>query len=155
MVRLPLALPPTRTRSSQAQGEIIPFLRQDLRILVVEDNADSAESLAILLRSRGVSVHTAHTGLNALQLADTIRPDVVLLDIGLPDMSGYEVAQQLRNRSWAGMLRVVAISGWAAEADRRRSDHSGIDLHLAKPVDPQELLAFLDEADPAESDDGT
>lgn len=149
-VRLPLAVPDTADAPAAA-GAVVRLFRQNMNVLLVEDNVDSAEALAILLRSRGLSVQVAHEGRAALSLAEALHPQVVILDIGLPDISGYEVARELRSRDWAGALRIVAVTGWAAEADRGRSQQAGIDLHLAKPPDPNRLLQFIEEAGAAEA----
>ncbi len=113
------------------------------RILVVDDNVDSAESLALLLRLAGHRARTAHNGPGALAAARDFRPEVVLLDIGLPGMDGYEVARRLRE--WADGERVllVAQTGYGQEDDRCRSRQAGFDAHLIKPVDPSVLQALL------------
>jgi CheY-like chemotaxis protein len=111
------------------------------RILVVDDNLDAAESLALLLRLRGHDVREVHDGPAAVREASTFRPDAVLLDIGLPGMSGYEVAERIRAEAWSRAAVLVAVTGWGQEADKRRSREAGIDHHLTKPVD----LARLDE----------
>jgi PAS domain S-box-containing protein len=114
------------------------------RILVVDDNADSAESLAMMLRLLGHEVHTAHDGPTAVLAAATIAPDVVLLDIGLPGMDGYEVARQLRALPQVRGAVLVAQTGWGQEEDRRKSREAGFDHHLVKPVDPAALREVLD-----------
>jgi CheY-like chemotaxis protein len=114
-----------------------------LRILVVEDNVDSADSLNLLLRLYGHDVHVARTGPTALEMAVASRPDVVLLDIGLPGMSGYEVARQLRQRPQFEKALLVAVTGYGQDEDRRRSGEAGFDHHLTKPVDPNTLHALL------------
>ena len=114
------------------------------RILVVDDNQDAADSLARYLRRvAGHRVEVAYDGPGALGLARTFRPDVVLLDIGLPGMSGYEVAQRLREWPETGGARLIALTGWGQEDDRRRSRSAGIDVHLVKPVDPDALMGLL------------
>jgi signal transduction histidine kinase/integral membrane sensor domain MASE1 len=113
------------------------------RILVVDDNVDAAESLSVLLRMKGHSVATAHDGPEALSQAESFSPEVVLLDLGLPGMNGYDVARDLRRKPGRDKLTVVAITGYGQEEDRRRSQEAGIDHHLVKPVDPGELHALL------------
>jgi PAS domain S-box-containing protein len=114
------------------------------RILVVDDNQDAANSLArYLMRVAGHEVEVAYDGPGALGLAQTFRPDVVLLDIGLPGMSGYEVAERLRERPETGEARLIALTGWGQEDDRRRSRSAGIDVHLVKPVDLDAILSLL------------
>ncbi len=113
------------------------------RILVVDDNADSANGLARLLKLLGHHVHTAHDGLDAISIARTYRPDVVLLDIGLPDMDGYEVARRLRKQETCKDSIIVAISGYGQAEDRRRGREAGFNHHLVKPVDQDVLLTLL------------
>jgi signal transduction histidine kinase/ActR/RegA family two-component response regulator len=114
------------------------------RILVVDDNQDAANSLArYLKRLAGHEVEVAYDGPGALGLARTFRPDVVLLDIGLPGMSGYEVAERLREWPETVEARLIALTGWGQEDDRRRSRSAGIDVHLVKPVDLDAILELL------------
>jgi CheY-like chemotaxis protein len=88
-------------------------------------------------------VRTAHDGEEAVTVYDSFRPEVVLMDIGLPKLNGYEAAQQIRQRSWATSTVLVALSGWGQNADRDRSKQAGFDQHLVKPVDPQALMQML------------
>jgi PAS domain S-box-containing protein len=115
-----------------------------LRILVVDDNVDSAESLALLLRLQGHDVSTAYDGVQALELEEELRPQLVLLDIGLPRMNGYEAASCLRTRR-ADQLTIVAMTGWGEPDVRRRSHEAGFHHHLVKPVDPVLLRRILGE----------
>ncbi|MGZ5036760.1 MAG: hybrid sensor histidine kinase/response regulator [Usitatibacter sp.] len=114
-------------------------------VLVVDDNADAADSMAMLLRLAGHEVEIAHEGESALKSVEARMPDVVLLDIGLPGMNGYDVAQHLRARPEGQGLRIYALTGYGQDDDRRRSQAAGFDGHLVKPVMPGELLALLDE----------
>ena len=114
-----------------------------LRILVVDDNADAADSLALLLSGDGFAAHSVHDALGALDTAESFQPDVVLLDIGLPIMDGYEVARRLRSRMPARQLRIVALSGYGQQADRDRAARAGFDDYLVKPVEPATLGQFL------------
>src|SRR5207302_1843494 len=116
------------------------------RILVVDDNKDAAESLALLLQLARHEVQIALDGSAALEVARTFRPEVVLIDIGLPDMNGYEVARHLRNWPELAGARLVAITGYGQEEDRRLSLEAGFSQHLTKPVDPEELLRLLETA---------
>jgi CheY-like chemotaxis protein len=111
-------------------------------VLVVDDNMDTANTLQLLLRSLGHETRVANDGPAALAAADEFRPDVVLLDIGMSGMNGYEVARRLRSRK-EGRLKIVAITGWGTEADRARSTDAGFDVHLVKPVDELELRQIL------------
>jgi signal transduction histidine kinase/ActR/RegA family two-component response regulator len=117
------------------------------RILVVDDNGDAAESLAMLLRMMGNEVRTTHDGPAALEAARAYRPDVVLLDLGLPRMSGYEVCRRLREEQFANGPLIVALTGYGQDEDRRRTNEAGFDHHLVKPVDPDELREVLVEGD--------
>jgi PAS domain S-box-containing protein len=113
------------------------------RFLVVDDNADSASSLAMLLSIEGNETHTAHDGLEALEVAEQLRPEVVLLDIGLPKLNGFDTAKRIREQPWGKGIALVALTGWGQEEDRRRSKHAGFDGHLVKPVDFDELMKLL------------
>ena len=123
------------------------------RILVVDDNVDAGDSLEMLLSMQGHTVAVARDGASALEKARLFRPDVVLLDIGLPDMTGYDVARALRDEHDAasGPLVLIAITGWGTAEDRLRSQAAGIDHHLVKPIDPGALLALIGAALPAVS----
>jgi CheY-like chemotaxis protein len=111
------------------------------RILIVDDNADAAELLGMLLRADGHTVLLAHDPLEALRVAQAFQPQVALLDIGLPVMDGYELAARLRDTTPA--CRLIALTGYGQDADRRRSEASGFDGHLVKPVDLDLLIATL------------
>ena len=113
------------------------------RILVVDDNIDSAQSLGSLLSMMGHEVRLAHDGLEALSAAEAFRPDVVMLDIGMPRLNGYEACRALRARPWAEEVRIIALTGWGQPRDRQRSLDAGFDLHLVKPVDPDALNSIM------------
>jgi two-component system CheB/CheR fusion protein len=122
------------------------------RILVVDDNVDAARSLARLLtRLYGQDTRVAHDGPQALALAEEFRPDVVLLDIGMPGMDGHEVARRLRVLPEFNGGLIVALTGWGQESDRRRSDDAGIDYHLVKPANPETIVDLLIQADKSKS----
>jgi len=112
------------------------------RILVVDDNQDAAESLSMLLTMLGADVHVVHTGLDGLEAVAVYQPDVVLLDIGLPDIDGYEVARRIRQQHSAD-IRLIALTGWGQEEDRRRTRAAGFDHHLIKPADIRALEVLL------------
>jgi len=113
------------------------------RILVVDDNKDGADSLAMLLKVAGHQVHTAHDGLEAIAAASRLHPDVVLLDIGLPKLNGYEVCRRIRQEPWSSGATIIALTGWGQEEDRKKSADAGFDAHLVKPVKQEELTRLL------------
>jgi CheY-like chemotaxis protein len=113
------------------------------RVLIVDDNRDSAMSLSVLLQMLGHDTYTAYDGLSALEAADQFRPDVMLLDIGLPKMDGLQVARLISARPWGRRVKLVAMTGWGQDSDRRRSREAGFDHHLVKPLDMQELILLL------------
>jgi CheY-like chemotaxis protein len=113
------------------------------RVLVVDDNRDAAESLEMLLRLMGAEVYTAADGRSALEALRRHRPSVVVLDIGLPDMDGYEVARRARQGPGGSETALIALTGWGEDEDRSRSRQAGIDHHLVKPVDFAALEKLL------------
>ena len=113
------------------------------RILVVDDNEDSASSLAAMLEILGYQVQAVFDGVAAVESAESFRPDVVLLDIGLPKMNGLAAARKIRGHSWGQAMVLIAVTGWSDEKDRRRSAEAGFDLHLVKPIDPTALEIML------------
>ncbi len=113
------------------------------RILVVDDNRDAAETTAMILRLMGHDTHTAHDGLEALQAAATLRPSVLLLDIGLPKMNGYEAARRIRQEPWGSDVTLIALTGWGQEEDKRRALEAGFDHHLTKPAGAAALEKVL------------
>jgi PAS domain S-box-containing protein len=113
------------------------------RVLVVDDNIDAATTLQLLLKSLGHETCVVYDGLQAIRMAVEFRPDIVLLDIGMPGLDGYEVARRLRVLKRERPLRIVAITGWGQEADRTKSREAGFDVHLVKPVDPNTLTSVL------------
>jgi PAS domain S-box-containing protein len=118
------------------------------RVLVVDDNQDAAESLAMLLEFEGHEIHKAHDGADAVTTAERVRPDIVLMDIGLPILNGYEACRRIRDHAWGAPIVMVAITGWGQEGDREQSRLAGFDLHLVKPVDHDELLRVVGSARP-------
>ena len=112
------------------------------RVLVVDDNADAADSLAMLLEALGNEVRVAYDGEEAVDKALEFSPEVVLLDIGLPKMHGYDVARRIRAEKGKDVL-IVAVTGWAQEEDRRRTREAGFDYHFTKPIDPTDLVRVV------------
>jgi CheY-like chemotaxis protein len=113
------------------------------RILVVDDNADAAALLAVLLRLEGHEVQTAANGIEAVDIAEQFRPQVVLMDLHMPGLDGLEASRQIRARPWGDTVLIAALTGWGREADRQRAREAGVDLHFLKPVDTESLLSVL------------
>ena len=128
----------------QAAAALQPEGKGARRILVVDDNVDAAESMALILKMSGYETQCAYDGPSALDAAQYYQPDVVVLDIGLPGMTGYEVAQKLREQPRFDKTPIIAVTGYGQEEDRRRSRQAGFDHHLTKPVSPEVLQSFLD-----------
>ena len=144
LVRLPMAPAPGRAEQ-QANGGDEQTIVPKRRILVVDDNRDSATSLSLMLSILGNEIRTAHDGLEAVQAAAAFRPDVILLDIGLPKLNGYDACRRIREQPWGREMVIVALTGWGQEDDRRRSQEAGFNHHLVKPVDPTILKKLLTE----------
>jgi len=113
------------------------------RILVVDDNRDATESLTTLLQLTGHETRSAFDGRLALEVAEGFRPEVILLDLGLPELNGYEVARRIRAQPWGSDAVLVALTGWGQEDDRRKSTEAGFDAHLVKPVNHGQLMGML------------
>jgi PAS domain S-box-containing protein len=144
IVRLPMLTAEEEAETRRAVGESDVAARaHGLKILVVDDNVDAADSIAILLSMEGHQTQTVNNAHDALIAATEFRPDVVLLDIGLPEMDGYEVARRLRAENAIENLRLVAVTGYGQPADRARAQAAGFDKHLVKPVEPAALNEFL------------
>jgi two-component system, chemotaxis family, CheB/CheR fusion protein len=138
IIRLPIAsdveTPPARSEASEPV-EIPP-----LRILIVDDNRDTTDTLAELLMLAGHQTQTAHDGRTAVEAADSFCPDVILLDIGLPELDGYEAGRRIRHDQKDGHRPLlVAVTGWGQDEDRKRARDVGFDAHVVKPVDPHSL----------------
>jgi signal transduction histidine kinase len=146
LIRLPLRLKSYRENGG-ASVESMPPLPQTgktgHRILLADDNRDALDSLATLLQCDGHEVHTAADGAEALEVAAECHPDVVLLDIGMPKLDGYEVAKRIRAEPWGKKAVLIALTGWGQDEDRRRSREVGFDSHLVKPLDPEALSTLL------------
>jgi len=140
IVRLPALSP---ARESIAPIETAKQPAQTSRVLVVDDNMDSADMLVMMLQMFGHEVQAAYSGQTALETAVEYQPDFVLLDIGLPDMNGYEVARRLRQQPQTKDVWLVALTGYGQDSDRQRSQEADFDHHLVKPVDPQKLQDLL------------
>jgi len=147
IVRLPLS-PSYRVTSTRVADPAPRPARS--RILIADDNRDAADSLSMLLELAGHEVRVAHHGRAAVSLAQAFRPDIALLDIGMPDLSGYEVAQELRREPWGQEIQLIALTGWGQEKDRQQALDSGFDQHLTKPIDPDQLEALLANSRPTQ-----
>jgi PAS domain S-box-containing protein len=143
IVRLPvLAESPQESRRLVAHEERAVF-GQRLRILVADDNADAASTLASVLELFGHEVRVANDGLRAVACASEMQPDIVLLDIGMPEMNGYDACRRIREQAWAKDALLIALTGWGQEDHKRRAQEAGFDHHLIKPVDPGALQKLL------------
>ena len=142
VVRLPVVMPVVAVpdRPDEHTSEVVP---PGLRILVVDDNVDSADSFGQLLEMLGNEVRTANDGEAGLEVAAQFRPDVVLMDIGMPKLNGYEAARRIREHPWGGGTVLVALTGWGQEEDRKRSTDAGFNHHLVKPVETDALMKLL------------
>jgi two-component system CheB/CheR fusion protein len=143
IVRLPLARSAAESAVEEA-SDSVANAQQRHRVLIVDDNEDAAESLCRLMKVLdGGDVRTAFSGAQALEVGAKLRPDVVLLDLAMPGMDGYEVARRMRAESWGREAVLVALTGWGQEHHRRRSQEAGFDRHMTKPADPEALRAVL------------
>lgn len=141
-VRLPLPEPLSGPEAAQNDAPTVDTT-PGARILVVDDNRDACTSLAMLLDIMGHSVRMAYDGLSAVQAAEEFRPQLILMDIGMPVLNGYEATQRIRRESWSKNMLIVALTGWGQEHDRTRSQTAGCDGHLVKPVSRGDLEALL------------
>jgi PAS domain S-box-containing protein len=140
-VRLPVLTETAEAKTVPAASQPPQAARR--RVLIVDDSEDGAESMAMLLQFAGHETFKAHDGVSALEAAKRLRPDVMLLDIGLPRMNGYEVCRRIREEPWGRTVTIVALTGWGQEEDRHRSQEVGFDAHMVKPVDVEALLKLL------------
>jgi CheY-like chemotaxis protein len=143
VIRIPaLTQKPATSRTDLAARPLQP--REHKRVLVVDDNRDSADTMAALLRAWGHDVRTLYDGQSMLSIVDEYEPDVVLLDIGLPKINGYELARQLRQSGGSRRIVLVAVTGYGQDDDRRRVREAGFDHHLLKPLEPEALEKIID-----------
>jgi signal transduction histidine kinase len=134
--------PAVSVEETMTSEAIIPVV-EPRRILVADDNDDAAESMSLLLQLASHDVRTAHDGAEALAVATTFKPQIVLLDLGMPTMDGYETARQMRTQSWGQRAMLIALTGWGQQQDRHRTAEAGFDLHLVKPVGASELFEAI------------
>jgi PAS domain S-box-containing protein len=142
IVRLPRIVRPAVATPADGDGMAADTVSKR-RLLIVDDNRDSADSLAMLLQVFGHDVRTAYAGDDAIDVAGRHRPDVILLDIGMPKLDGYEACRRIRSEPWGRRMYIIALTGWGQEDDRRRAVEAGFDHHLVKPVDPDDLTELL------------
>jgi CheY-like chemotaxis protein len=144
LVHLPM------TAAAPAKRAPAPEMRSDMsvsrRVLIADDNHDAAVSLSMLLQSLGHDTRVVHDGIEALEEAELFRPEVVLLDIGMPRLNGYETARRMRSRAWAANTQIVAVTGWGQETDRHRAREAGFHRHLVKPADLDALIDIMSRA---------
>jgi signal transduction histidine kinase len=142
-VRLPIVHAPPASRPAQASTEASAETTVPQRILIADDNADSAESMGMLLRLMGNDVRIASDGLEAVEQAASFQPDIVLMDIGMPRLDGYEAARRIRNQDWSRDTLLVAVTGWGPSDDSEEATAAGFDHHFTKPLDPAELRRLV------------
>lgn len=148
LVQLPLMPGRQQTLDKSDQHTAPDAVTAGHRLLVVDDNVDAAATLATLLRLQGHNVRIAYDGLTALEVAEKFAPALILLDLGMPGMDGYEVARRIRQMPRLDGARLVALTGWGQEDDRRRSAEAGFDRHLVKPLQPDVLASLLADWEP-------
>jgi two-component system CheB/CheR fusion protein len=137
MICLPRSLIVTTPPPASDVPVKVPAARR--RILIADDNQDAAESLSMLLKLSDHEVHVAHSGGEAFEAAKETRPDIGIFDIGMPDLNGYQLAERIRHEAWGKTMKLIALTGWGQESDKRRAVLAGFDYHLTKPVDPDQL----------------
>jgi PAS domain S-box-containing protein len=147
-VRLPAGTPVEELADIEEDGDA-PVAGAGMKILVVDDNRDAADTCAALLELSGHHVQTAYTGRRALELAETFRPHALLMDIGLPDFDGYQLAAKIRAAPWGRAIILIAVTGWGQEEDRRRALDAGCDHHLTKPIAAETVESLLQSLQPA------
>jgi CheY-like chemotaxis protein len=146
VVTLPvLVSQPRVSPHAESQAKVV----RSRRVLIVDDDEDSGEILSLLLQSAGHVTRVARDGVSALSEAAAFRPELVLLDLGLPGASGHDVCRRMRAEPWGASIFIAALTGWGQEQDRRLTAEAGFDRHFVKPVDPEELLSLLARLAPA------
>ncbi|MGA9768451.1 MAG: ATP-binding protein, partial [Blastocatellia bacterium] len=143
IVRLPALMYSDHESQPSAGHEQPVSASGQRRILVADDNEDSAFTMATMLRIMGHEVRTAHDGIEAIEAAEAFRPELILLDIGMPRLNGYDACRRIREQVWGGSMVMVALTGWGQDEDKRRSHEAGFDHHLVKPIEPETLEKLL------------
>ena len=121
-----------------------PAIRR--RVLVADDNVDAADTIALLLSTMGCDVHTVYGGEDAVRAADSFRPEIALIDLGMPDLDGWEVCRRIRAQTWGAGIRIVALTGWGRDDDRLHTEIAGFDEHVVKPADPDAVIRLVRDA---------
>jgi CheY-like chemotaxis protein len=154
--RFVVRLPRGNAADVPAAGDALPTgaATASLSIVVADDNVSAVTLLAELLRMEGHRVHVATDGAQALAVAHAVQPSVLILDIGMPKLTGYEVAQAVRRTPWGQQAFLLAATGWGQEADKERAKSAGFDAHFIKPFDPEELLAVIQNKVTMQAGDG-
>ena len=142
-IQLPVDVPAALWQKPPVAFDNTANLPGQRRILVADDNIDSAASLAMFLSMLGNDVRTANDGLEAVSVATEFQPNVILLDIAMPRLNGYDACRRIKQQPWAGKTFIIALTGWGQNEDKRRSLEAGFDHHLVKPMDPAVLEALL------------
>jgi CheY-like chemotaxis protein len=145
-VYLPLADSPPPEPPRESAVNVAPTYRA--RILVADDNRDAADTLSAILELDGHEVRTAYDGAEAVQIAAQFAPQIALLDIGMPNLDGYQTARRIREQSWGSSMLLVALTGWGQEQARRQATEAGFNCHLVKPGDPQTIGALIEQIKP-------
>jgi CheY-like chemotaxis protein len=143
IVRLPARLESSPNRATPETGRARNAAGPKHRILVADDNPDSAATLSIMLEVLGNEVRVASDGVQAVQMAESFRPDAILLDIGMPRMNGYDACEKIRLQPWGAGAFIVALTGWGQDEDKNRSRAAGFDRHLVKPVEPATIEKLI------------
>lgn len=143
-----VTLPLRQARPSPASSILPPAITpthpiRPLRILIVDDNTAAADLLSELIKAMGHTVSTAYDGAQAIEVANGLKPEVVIMDIGMPVMNGYEAARTMRLQSWANKAMLIALTGWGQDEDRRRATEAGFDRHIVKPIEPEDIERLI------------
>jgi CheY-like chemotaxis protein/anti-sigma regulatory factor (Ser/Thr protein kinase) len=149
IVKMPVGNHSDSDDASEGASEqsLPPATRRRYRVLVADDNRDAAVSLEILLSGDGYEVRTVHDGRAALEAAEAFRPHVAILDIGMPELNGLQVAEHIRAQTWGRGVHLIALTGWGQAEDRRRALEAGFDQHVTKPLEPDQLESLLSKVD--------
>ena len=144
-VRLPVrAEAPTVDGESNVSPEKCAAVPTQRRVLIVDDNKAAADMLSLIVKTLGYQVRTASDGQAAIEVAGEFRPDVVLMDLGMPRMNGYDAARRIRQETWGKDMLLVALTGWGQDEDKQRTKEAGFDFHLVKPAEPAELQRLIE-----------